>query len=497
MSQAIKNAADHIASLKDGRAVYLDGRQVDDVTTDPAFRNSVQSAANLYEFQAQPENAELMTFESPTSGRRVNRAWQMPKSYADLVTRRKALVAWGEQHGGFMGRSPDHLASAVTGQLMGLKMFKEHDPKRAEAYWNYYVQARDEDRFLTYVIINPQVDRSKAASELDEDPMMKIVDEDDQGVTVRGAKMLGTSSIMANDVFVAHLQPLRPTEVDYAISFSIPMGTKGLKVLSRKSYEQHAVSEFDNPLASRYDENDALIYFDDVKVPWDLIFVHRDPDMCRRQFHDTPGHIYQNYQAQIRLSVKLKFLVGLAREICETIGTAKMPPVAEQLGKLAAEAAVIENLVYGMEANGSFHGEYFVPDRHAVYAAQTMTQALYPQIITTIRELAGGALIMLPSSAADYTDKELSKLFSSVQISADGKSPEERVKLMKLAWDAVGSEFASRHTQYEMFYAGAQFVTRGHSFRTYDWAHAKALLDTVADRYDLTGSLAAGRQAAE
>ena len=497
MTQPIKNAAEHIASLKDGRTVYLDGRKIDDVTTDPAFANSVRSAANLYDFQARPENVEMMTFESPKTGRRVNRAWQMPRTYDELVTRRKALVAWAEQHGGFMGRSPDHLASAVTGQLMGLEMFKAHDPKRAAAYWNYYEQARDEDRFLTYVIINPQVDRAKAASELAEDPMMKIVDEDSEGVTVRGAKMLGTSSIMANDVFVAHLQPLRPTEVDYAISFSIPMGTKGLKVLSRKSYEQHAVSEFDNPLASRYDENDALIYFDDVKVPWDLIFVHRDPDMCRRQFHDTPGHIYQNYQAQIRLSVKLKFLAGLAREICETIGTAKMPPVAEQLGKLAAEAAMIETLVHGMEAKGSHHGDYFVPDRHAVYAAQTMAQSLYPQFITTIRELAGGALIMLPSSAADYEDEELSKLFSAVQISADGRSPLERVKLMKLAWDAVGSEFAGRHTQYEMFYAGAQFVTRGHSFRTYDWAAAQALVSTISDRYDLKGSTSGVKHAAE
>lgn len=497
MSQAIKNAAEHVASLRDGRSVYLDGERVDDVTTHRAFANSVASAANLYEYQSRPENVETMTFESPTSGRRVNRAWQMPRNFEELKTRRRSMVAWAEQHGGFMGRSPDHLASAVTGQLMGLDLFKEYDPKRAEAYWNYYVQARDEDRFLTYVIINPQVDRSKAASELAEDPMMKIVDEDSEGVTVRGAKMLGTSSIMANDVFVAHLQPLRPTEVDYAISFSIPMGTKGLKVLSRKSYEQHAVTEFDNPLASRYDENDALIYFDDVKVPWDLIFVHRDPDMCRRQFHDTPGHIYQNYQAQIRLSVKLKFLVGLAREICETIGTAKMPPVAEQLGKLAAEAAVIENLVYGMEANGSHHGEYYVPDRHAVYAAQTMTQALYPQFITAIRELAGGALIMLPSSAADYNDRELTTMFSAVQIAADGRAPVERVKLMKLAWDAIGSEFASRHTQYEMFYAGAQFVTRGHSFRTYDWAKAQGLVSTITDRYDLAGSTSAGKQAAE
>ena len=484
MTQPIKAAAEHIASLQDGRTVYLDGRVVGDVTTHPAFARSVLSAANLYDFQADPANADLMTFASPKTGRRVNRAWQMPRTYAELVQRREALVAWAEQHGGFMGRSPDHLASAVTGQLMGLKLFQDYDPVRAGAYWDYYEYARDNDLFLTYVIINPQVDRSKSASDLAEDPMMKIVDEDGEGVTVRGAKMLGTSSIMANEVFVAHLQPLRPDEVDYAISFAVPMNIKGLKVLSRKSYEQHAVSEFDNPLAARYDENDALIYFDDVKVPWDRIFVHRSPEMCRRQFHDTPGHIYQNYQAQIRLSVKLKFLVGLARQICETIGTVNMPPVSEQLGRLAAEAAAVENMLWGMEAKGSMHGDYFVPDRHAVYAAQTMTQAIYPNFINSMRELAGGALIMLPSSSADYNDADLARIISSVQIAADGRDSLDRVKLMKLAWDAVGSEFASRHTQYEMFYAGAQFVTRGHSFRTYDWAKTRDLVNVISSRYE-------------
>ena len=116
---------------------------------------------------------------------------------------------------------------------------------------------------------------------------------------------------MANEVFVANLQPLRPGEEDLAFCCALPLASKGLRILSRRSY----VSVFDNPLSSRFDENDAMIYFDDVKVPWDRIFVHRDVDLCRAQFHDTPGHIYQNYQSQIRLVVKLKFLVALAHRL--------------------------------------------------------------------------------------------------------------------------------------------------------------------------------------
>ncbi len=237
--QPIKNAAEHIESLQDGRAVYLDGRLVEDVTRHRGFRNSVRSAAGLYEFQADPSNRELMTFASPTSGRRVNRAWQMPESYDDLVARRQALVAWAELHGGFMGRSPDHLASAVTGQLMGREVFEQYDPERAKAFWDYYVFARDNDLFLTYVIINPQVDRSKSASELEnDDPMLRIVDEDAGGVTVRGAKMLGTGAIMANEVFVAHLQPLRPDEAAGSAPFhAVHDALHGSDPLSRRQIQ--------------------------------------------------------------------------------------------------------------------------------------------------------------------------------------------------------------------------------------------------------------------
>ena len=166
-----------------------------------------------------------------------------------------------------------------------------------------------------------------------------MVDEDSGGITIRGAKMLGTSSIMANEVLVANLQPLKPGEEDLAFSLRAADEVKGLRVLSRKSYEAHAASVFDNPISSRFDENDAIIHFDDVKVPWDRVFVHRDVDMCRAQFHDTPGHIYQNYQSQIRLSVKMKFLVALARRLTESIGTVNMPPVREQLGCLQRRPA--------------------------------------------------------------------------------------------------------------------------------------------------------------
>ena len=479
-----KTGAEHLRSLKDGREVYLDGKLVDDVTTHAAYRKATASAALLYDYQARPENIELMTFVPEGGTRRVNRCWQMPRSYDKLVQRRHALQAWARLSYGFMGRSPDHVASAVIGQRMGLEVFRKHGPARAKALEDYVDHATRNDLFLTYVIVNPQADRSKDWGEQAEELVAQIVDEDSTGLTIRGAKMLGTSSIMANEVFVANLQPLKPGEEALAFSCALPMNAPGLRVLSRKSYEAHAVSVYDNPLSARFDENDALLYFDDVKVPWDRVFVHRDTDMCRAQFHDTPGHIFQNYQAQIRLSVKITFLVGLAHKITEAIGTTAMPQVREQLGSLAADAGMVQAMLAGMEATGGMRGEFYLPNRHLVYAAQVVTQALYPRLITLVRDLAGGALIMLPSSFRDWANPALAPILRRTQRSPNFSS-EDKVKLLKAAWDAIGSEFGSRHTQYEMFYAGARFVAAAHSYRTFDWAAARGMVDHLLSGYDL------------
>jgi len=380
---------------------------------------------------------------------------------------------------------------------MGREVFEAYDPARAKALADYYEYARDNELYLTYVIINPQADRSKAAHE-QADPFLSagVVDQDAEGLTIRGAKMLATGGILANEVFVTCIQPLREGEEPYAVSFAIPMNAKGLKILSRKSYEASATSVFDNPLASRFDENDAVLYFDDVKVPWDRVFVNQDTAMTAKQFHATPAHVYQNYQAQIRLMVKMRFLMGIAKKTAETNGVIGFPQVRETLGQLAAQAAMVDALVHSMEIKGSQRGEYFIPDRHTLYAAQVLTQQMYNGVIGTLRELAGGGLIMLPSSIADFSNPEMRALIGKTQQSPTTSS-EGRVKFFKLAWDAVGSEFASRHTQYEMFYAGATFVTKGHSFRTFDWDNCTGLVDRMLDSYDLDTELTQFTTAAE
>lgn len=481
----VKTGSDHLRSLQDGRSVYINAEKVADVTTHPAFKNSVASACGLYDYQAHPEHLDRMTFTSPTSGGRVNRLWELPRSRRELVDRRGALEAWAQSTCGMIGRSPDHVGSSLAGMYMGRKVFEKHDSKRAKALTDYFEYARDKDLYLSYVIINPQADRSKLTSEQPgEDLVARVVDEDSCGITIRGAKMLGTSTIFANEIMVSGFMGLQSGEEDYAFTAMVPMNAKGLKAFSRKSYEAAAPSVFDNPLASQFDENDAIVYFEDVKIPWDRVFVNRDVQMAQAQWHDTRAHVYQNYQCQIRLMVKLRFLLGIARKVAEINGVINYPQVRETLGLLAAKATNIEAMVIAMEASGEQYGEYFVPNRTILAAAQVVAQQIYPEVIDALRVLAGGGLIMLPSSAHDFGHPEMARVIEKTQRSSVASSL-ERVKFFKLAWDIIGSEFGSRHLQYEIFYSGPAFVTRGHSYRFFDWQKSKAMVEELMASYDL------------
>ncbi len=484
-----RNGEQLIESLRDGRQIYIDGALVENHVDHAAFKKSILSAAALYDYQAEPKNCKRMTFTSPRTGGQVNRMWQLPACYAELVERRNALESWAALSCGFFGRSPDHVASALSGMYMGMDLFERHGKRYARALSDYYEYARDNDLYLTYVIVNPQADRSKNTSEQpDEFLAAGVVDEDREGITIKGAKMLATGCPMANEVMVASIQPLKAGEEKYSFTAMVPLNARGVKILSRKSFECSAVSKFDNPLSSSFDENDSVLYFDEVKVPWERVFVHNDVQMVSDQWYSIPTHVYQNYQCQVRLMVKVRFLLGLARKICETNGIVGFPAVKETLGQMAAEVSMVEGLVESMEISGSMYGKYYVPNNQRLYAANVLTQRLYPKLVQTLRELAGGGMIMLPSSVSDFADPEVRGYIEKTQRSPATDSP-GRVKLFKLAWDAVGSEFGSRHLQYEMFYSGANMVTRGHSFRSYDWDKATDLVDGLLSSYSLLDSL--------
>jgi len=307
--------------------------------------------------------------------------------------------------------------------------------------------------------------------------------EEADGIVIRGAQMLGTGSAISNYLFVSCIVPQRPGDEDYALSFVVPIAAEGLRLYCRPPYALDKPSTFDYPLSTRFDETDALIVFDDVLVPWDNVFVYRDVDLTRAQFFETPAHALGNTQAQIRLATKLKFLIGIARKIAATNRIDVLPSVQEKLGDLASLAAFVEGMILAAEATSKpDRNGVQVPNRRFLYAPMGLQAEVYPRALHLLRELAGGGVLQVPSSVDELTNPE-TRPDMLRYVRSTGVPSEERIKLFRLAWDLVGSEFGGRHHQYEMFYAGAPYVAKGYAFRNYGYEEALTLVDAFLDGY--------------
>ena len=494
----MRSGADYLASIEnDGRQVYIDGACVSDVTSHPAFQEAIRSVAQLFDLIADPANRELLTFTSPLTGEPVSLAYLMPRSRDDLTRRRKALWRLAEASFGYMGRTPEHVACFFTAFAGAPSTWAKTKPRYFENVVKFYEKMRDQSLYVAYTIVPPQIDRSKPAH-LQADPTLYagVVAENENGIVIKGAQMLGTGAALADYIHLSCIHPLQPGDDNYAISVAIPCNAPGVRIYSRRSYAEGATSMFDYPLATRFDETDALLVYDDVFVPWEHVFIYKDIALTRASFFETAAHLLGNNQAQIRFAVKMKFLTGLVRTVAETTGSIALPPVQAALGDIAALAALVEGLVLAQEAHSTVDVDGLArPGAQEQYAQMVLQPELHNRILAAIRDLVGGGVIQLPSSVEDFMNPAIAADIERY-IQSPGTPAKERVKLMKLVWDALGSEFAGRHAQYEMFYAGAPFVTKGHMYRNYDFAGAKALVERALAGYDLAGRVSEGHDVA-
>ena len=480
-SDGLRTGAQYIDAIRDnGRRVFIDGEVVRDVTTHPAFRAAVRSVARLYDIAAAPENRAVMTYPSPKTGKPMLRCWEIPRSAADLGTRHKMSERWAEATFGLMGRTPDHVAGFFTGFAAKPGIFAAVGAQWAQNVVRFYEFARERHLYLTYAIAPPQIDRSKPAHR-QSDPTLYagVVRERDGGIVLKGAQQLATGAALSDWLHLSCIHPLQPGDEAYAVSVAMPLATPGLKIYPRRSYAAAASSSFDYPLSSRFDETDALVVLDNVFVPWEHVFIYRDLALCRDQWWRTPAHAYGNHQAQVRYATKLRFLAGLTKRLTEITGSGSLPPVQTMLGEMAALVSIVENMVLAQEAGASVDEDGAVwPSRAALYAVMALQSELNPRIVEIARELAGGAMIALPSSVKDFANPEAAADIERY-VHSPGFSAKARVRLLKMAWDMIGSEFAGRHQQYEKFYGGASFLVKQNMYRNFDFARAERLVDAA------------------
>jgi 4-hydroxyphenylacetate 3-monooxygenase len=469
----LKTGAQHLESLRDGRVVYIGSERVDDVTTHPAFRNAAQSIAAIYDMKSR--------FFFEEKGERFSNYFLKARAREDLVKRTELHRAIARMSHGLLGRSPDHVASFVTGMAMNPSVFGKYEKNLVA----YYEKMRREDLYGVYAVLPPQAARNPEFYQSKNLPVpsLRVVREDDDGLVVSGMKMLATGAVFANELWIGNLLPLAPTQLAESVTCAIPAGTPGVTLWSRKPFELHARCEFDNPLAWRFDETDSMVMCDNVKVPWERVFVHMDAILAREIYIRTAGHCYGNHQSNVRFHAKMQLIVGLASKIAHSSGANEVPAVREVLGRFAALEAALGGMIAGqLQDAEDWPAGYKTFNRRYMYAALNWCTESHSSIIDALRELVGGGVFQMPADVTVMHDPKLREQFEKYW-----QTPQlpalERMKLYKLAWDLIGSEFAGRHLQYEKFYAGASFIVRNHSFREAPWTEYHKVVDDLMAGY--------------
>jgi 4-hydroxyphenylacetate 3-monooxygenase len=473
----LRTGAEYLASLNDGRQVFVEGERLADVSAHKAFREAARSVARLYDLAAAPELRERMTFASPKTGAPVLRAYQIPRDAVGLRERRLFSETWAEATFGLMGRTPDHVAGFFSGFAAVPSVFAAAGQQFADNLVAFYEQIRDRHLYLSYAIVTPQIDRSKPAHK-QSDPTLYagVVKERDDGIVISGCQQLATGGPLSDWLYLSCIQPLPPGDENYANGVAVPINAPGLRLYPRRPFALHASNAVDYPLSSRFDESDCTVVFDNVFVPWEHVFIYRNIDICRDQWRMTPSHLYGNHQAQTRYVTKLRFMIGLAKRMNELTGNEAHQAVQIVMGELAAIVSIYESMLQAHEVTGTVEQGVYWPSRTTLYGVMALQSELNGRMLEIIRELAGSAMITLPSSFADFDNPEMARDIERYMRSgsADART---RMALLRLLWDFLGSEFGSRHQQYEKFYGGASFLVKQNVLRNFDFKRATALVD--------------------
>jgi anthranilate 3-monooxygenase (FAD) / 4-hydroxyphenylacetate 3-monooxygenase len=436
--------------------IYLNGRRVVDVTQEALFQGPIQSIAQLYDLQFDPRYRDFMLYPSPTTGAPVHVAFQIPHSRQELVNKRKAFKLRTDHNFGFMGRTMDFMNAMVTGWYTGREKFARRGERFGENAVRYYEYVRDNDLFLTHVLINPQIDRSRTSAE-QEEPFLHLgkVQETRAGIVVRGAKMLGTMAPITEELICFPWGGgVAEGDDAYAVGFAIQNDAPGLKFLCREPVAPPPHDRFDHPLSSRFEEMDCIAVFDDVLVPWDRVVIDGGPGSREVANEPVVPGVMITSQTGARMLSQMEFFCGLALRLADAVGITGYLHIQEKLGEMLSNLEIARTVFYGSEAlavegpDGVWGSTALGPR-----AFHLQTMRIYRRFVEIVHILGGGGFFYAPTKA-DFDNPEERPYIDRYVRGRPGISAEERVRLFKLAWDVTGSGFAQRMAQYVTFYSG-------------------------------------------
>lgn len=433
--------------------IWLDGNGLEGkISEHPAFKGLLETKASLYDMQHDSKIKDEMTFHSPETGDDVGMSFLQPKSKADLIKRRKASEHWARVTGGLLGRTPDYLNSAMMSFASSARLLKGKVNCFPDNIQYLYELAMKKDLSFTHTFVSPQVNRSQLyLDSFEEEPIVaRVVDRNEEGIVIKGARLLATQGGVTDEVLVFST-PGSFLDDDEAFAFSIPSDTKGLKFICRESFVG-GDSRFNHPLSSRFEEMDTILVFDQVLVPWNRVFYYDNAEAAKDFALQNSFHTFTAHQALTRQIVKIEFILGLAELLVQTINVSEYQHIQAKLSEVIIGLETMKALLEKSENDAALdQWGTMRPNIVPLQVANNIFPKIYPRFTEIIQLIGASGLVGLPTENAFHSSIRADL---DQYLQAATKNAEDRVKIFRLAWDLTMSSFGTRQTQYERYFFG-------------------------------------------
>jgi 4-hydroxybutyryl-CoA dehydratase/vinylacetyl-CoA-Delta-isomerase len=414
------------------KRIFMFGGEIDNYVDHPIIRPSLNAAAMTYQLANDPIHTGLMTAESTLIGRRVNRFTHLHQSTHDLVDKIKMQRVLGQCTACCFQRCVG-MDSFNALDVVTYNMDQELGTHYNQRFRKYLTHVQEGNLVVDGAMTDPKGNRRLSPSQqTDPDLHVRIVSENDDGIIIRGAKVHQTGALSSHEILVMPTRSLKEADRDYAIACAVPADAQGITyVVGRQPSDTRKLEGGRIDVGNdRFGGHEAVIIFQDVFIPWEMVF------MCRE--HQYAGDLVELFAAHHRVSYggcKVgvgDVLIGAVQAIARVQGTAQASHVKDKIVEMVHlnETLYACGLASSYEGSPSPSGTFMIDVLLANITKLNVTRFPY-EIARIAQDVAGGLLVTMPSEK-DFNHPEVGPLLRKYLIGSDEYPVEWRQRLLRL-----------------------------------------------------------------
>jgi 4-hydroxybutyryl-CoA dehydratase/vinylacetyl-CoA-Delta-isomerase len=438
--------------LADGRRVFYDGQLVEDVVHHPKFRRAVDSVASGY-----GDGERSLGSED---------AYKFPRSADDLRSRMETMMGW---EGSLLMTLESLLSLGTAASRMPGPAFAAYR-ERIDAFAEL---CKEHDRRCVPTITDAKGDRALSPTQQDDpDLYVRVVEQRDDGVVIRGAKLHITSAAITHELIVMPTKRMKAGEEQYAIACAVPLNAAGVTVMNTVALPPEEEFEY-HPYSSRTGLPEGFVVLDDVFVPNERVFLNGEVEHSATFAHSMG--LWQRVSGAAHMAKSADTLVGLARLLAEANGIERIPHIRDKIADMVIYATLLRAGLEAAIENSTITPEGFATPSELYANAAKYYGALHLNtMLTYVHDIAGGSILTAPMPG-DLENPETRAYIDKYMRTKPSVSGEYRTRLFHAARDMTVSTGAGHHHVATLMGGGGLFAQKLVATMHYDMDHAKEL----------------------